>query len=274
MARQVVALDQTNVSVRIRMLTDADGTPATGIDDTAAGHVISYQRGFDTAFVTDGGSAADLALITSVHSDWGFFEIGEGWYRVDYPDAAFLEGVGSTLCTMFTDAASAVSETVIIEPLFKFQGQAASVTALTTTFPAGTDPYKGDFIYVPQGTGIRQMVMITSVADQVATHEPWPDANISATTSTILLIAGQGDVMSDGGILVDVASSTLSTLTAPQVNAECDQAILDADLALAANQAPLSVSGRVESAVMVVNGRIVDGIGQEGNFWRDGGAEL
>lgn len=231
MGNQVVALNQKDVSVRIRMLTDADGTPATGITDASAGHVISYQRGFDTALVTDGGSAADLALITSAHSDWGFFEIGEGWYRVDFPDAAFAEGVGSTLCTMATTAESAVSVTVIIEPLFKYQGTADSVTTTTTTFPTGTTPLKGDIIMVVEGTGEPgNQVLVTSVTGEVATHAAF-ETGISATTTTILLIAGDA-VTADGGINCD--ASVAARATPAQVNTECDQAISDASLATAA----------------------------------------
>jgi hypothetical protein len=213
------------------MLDDTDGTPATGITAATSGHEIWYQRGFDNAAVTDSGSAADHAAIGDAHTDWEFIHIREGWYRVDFPDAAFLEGVGSVLCGMNATGFTGISETIIIEPLYKFQGQASSVTATTTTFPSGTAPHKGDFIYAVEGTGIRQMVMITSVSGEVATHEVWPDTNISATTTTILLISGQGDAMSDGGINVDALVSDAATPA--EVNTQCDTAIADAGLATA-----------------------------------------
>ena len=203
MGNSVVALNQTNVSLRIRVLA-ADGTPYTGLTAATAGHEIWYQRGVDNSAVTDGGSAADHAAIGDAHTDWEFIHIREGWYRVDYPDAAFAEGVGSVVCGMNATGYTGISETVVIEPLFKYQGQASSVTATTTTFPASTNPQKGDYIYVVEGTGIKQVVLVTSVVGQVATHEAWPDTNISDTTSTILLIAGQGDAMSDGGFDVNV----------------------------------------------------------------------
>lgn len=258
MTKQVVALNQTDVSVRIKMLTNADGTPATGITDTSGGHVIAYQRGFDSALVTDGGSAADLAAITSAHSDWGLFEIGQGWYRVDFPDAAFAEGVGSTLCTMSTTAESAVATTVVIEPLFKFQGSASSVTSTTTTFPAGTTPLKGDIIMVVEGTGEPgNQVLVTSAAGEVATHAAF-ETGISATTTTILLLAGDA-VTADGGINCDAAVSTRATPA--QVNVEADQALTDFAVATSTQAAQLlegiifgtAATGTLSTTAMTTN---------------------
>lgn len=246
---KTVALNQINVFVRIRMRNLTTNNPATGINAASAGHETSYQRGENTAFVPDAGAAADLALITSAHSDWGFFEIGEGWYRVDYPDAAFLAGVGSVLCTMSTTAEYAESETVTIEPLLKFSGSPDSRTATTTTFPAGTGPLKGDGILVQAGTGDPgNIVLISSATGEVATHAAFSTA-ISETTSTIAIIAGDA-VTADGGINVDVASSTLSTITPAQVNAECDTAITDALLAKAA-QLPLvlTLQGNIKGSM-------------------------
>lgn len=223
MSNKVVALNQQDVSVRIKML-DANGAPATGITAATAGHVIWYQRGERTAQVTDAAAANDLAAITSAHADWGFKEVGNGWYRVDFPDAAFLEGVGSVLLGMSTDAAKAVEVVVEIDPLLKFQGTPSAVTTTTTTFPAGTTPLKGDMIMVVDGTGDpSNMVMVTSVAGEVATH-PAFSTGISATTSTVALIAGDA-TSADGGINVDAAVSTRSTLVSGDVDSAVDSAI-------------------------------------------------
>jgi hypothetical protein len=274
MGNPVVALNQQDVSLRIRILTDTDGTPATGVTDATAGQEIWYQRGPNNTVVTDAGSAADHAAITDAHTDWEFIHIREGWYRVDFPDAAFLEGVGSVLCGINATGFTGISENVIIEPLYKYQGTASSVTATTTTFPAGTSPHKGDFIYAVEGTGIAQMVMITSVSGEVATHDAWPDTNISDSTTTILLIAGNGPTMADGGINCDALISSRSTVTTTDVGNEVDSSISSAALATAA-QLPgaLTIGGRIKSAVEVVNGRIVDGTGNAGDEWGDGGAE-
>lgn len=248
MTNKVVALNQDDVSVRIKMLTNADGTPATGITAATAGHAIWYQRGERTAQVTDSGSAADLSSITDAHSDWGFKEIGNGWYRVDFPDAAFAEGVGSVICGMATTAASAVEVTVEISPFIKFQGKASSVTSTTTTFEAGTTPLKGDRIMVVDGTGEPgNTVLVTSAAGEVATH-PAFETGISASDTTIMLIAGDA-TSADGGINADVAASTLSTLDT-------------ADLSAAINNAE-----PIDANITQVKGVAVTGTGTESDPW-------
>ena len=258
MGNFVVALNQTDVSVRIRVLDDTDGTPATGVLAATAGHEVWYQRGFLVAAVTDAAASADHTLITDAHDDWDFIHIREGWYRVDFPDAAFAEGVGTVICGMNATGFSGVSVQVDIEPLFKFQGKASSVTATTTTFPAGTDPYKGDLIYAVDGTGIKQTRLVASVSGQIATHLAWT-VNISATTTTILLIAGDPTI-ADGGLDVDVAVSTRSAITTGQVKAEADQALVDYNVKALLPTA-LSGGGNMQSDVKEVNDVIITGDG-------------
>jgi hypothetical protein len=217
-----VALDQQNVFVTVRMITDADGTPATGIVAATAGHVIWYRRD-GAAVVTDSTSAANLASLTTAHTDWEFLHIRNGYYTIAYPDAAFAAGVGSVLCGMETDAASCVAELVTIDPLFKYKGTASSVTATTPTFPAGPTVYQGDQIYVAEGTGIGQTRLITSATGQVATHAAW-DVNISASASTIILIPGD-ETLADGGINVDATVSSRSSHTQADVRTELDASV-------------------------------------------------
>ena len=227
---RVVALNQTNVSLRIRVLDDSDGTPKTDLLAATSGHLIWYQRGYDNAVVTDSGSAADMTALTDAHTDWEFKHIQEGWYRVDMPDACFAENEGSVIVGMNATGFTGISETVTIEPLYKYQGTASSVTSTTTTFPSGTTPLKGDVIMVLEGTGEPgNQVLVTSVSGEVATHGTFA-TGVSATTTTLLLIAGDA-ITAQGGINSDAASSTLATPA--QVNTECDTAISDAALATA-----------------------------------------
>ncbi len=222
---QSVAPDQLNVFVTVRLITDADGTPAESVVAATAGHQIWYRRDL-SALVTDGTSAADLASLTTAHTDWEFLHIRDGYYTVAYPDAAFVSDVGNVLCGMDATGISCVAESVLIDKFLKFQGKAAAATAITTTFPTGTTPKKGDEIYVIIGTGERQTRLITSVAGEIATHLAW-DVNISVTTSTIVLVPGD-ETLADGGINVDTTVSSRSTITQAEVNSEADQAITDA----------------------------------------------
>lgn len=283
MSNKVVALNQADVSVRIKMLTLADGSPATGITAATPGHEIWYQRGEASARVTDASAANDLAAITSLHTDWGFKEIGNGWYRVDFPDAAFAEGVGSVICGMATTAATAVEVIVEINPFYKYGGKPSAVTANTTTFPAGTTPLKGDWIMVVNGTGEPgNMVMVTSVAGEVATHAAF-STGISASDTNVLLIAGDA-VSADGGINADVAVSTRSSLTAPDVLSECADALTNyagatsAELAAIdalidaikakTDQLSFTVAGLVDSNAKNMNDAPVIGTGISGDKWR------
>jgi hypothetical protein len=230
MGSRTVAINQENVSVKIRILDDTNGTPYTGMTAATSGHEIWYQRGDDVAVVTDSASAGDLSTITSAHSDWNFKHVTDGLYRVDYPDAAFAEGAGTVTLGMKATGYSCIPVEVDIEPALKYQGTPSSVTSTTTTFPAGTTPLLGDRIMVVDGTGEPgNVVMVTSATGEVATH-PEFETGISATTTTVLLIAGDS-TSATGAINSDAAASTLATPA--QVNAECDTAISDAALATA-----------------------------------------
>jgi len=286
------------------MITDADGTPATGVVAATAGHLIEYRRD-GAAVVTDATAADDLASLTTAHTDWEFLHIFDGYYTVAVPDAAFASGVGNVLVNMRATGISGVAESVEIDQFIKYQGKPSSVTATTTTFPSGTTPKQGDEIYVINGTGERQTRLVTSATGEVATHLAWDD-NISATTSVVVLLPGD-ETIADGGILVDTAVSTRSDLNTTNVNTACSAALVtydgptraeatsdkdevlavlpsaagptraeataDKDAVLAKLPAALTVGGRIRSAVEVVNSRVVTGTGQEGDEWGDGGAE-
>lgn len=75
-----------DVSVPIRAMTTA-GAALTG--KVAADFTLWYRR--DGAKVAI--SLSDLSALTDAHSDGGMFEIGDGWYRLDLPDAICATGV-------------------------------------------------------------------------------------------------------------------------------------------------------------------------------------
>jgi hypothetical protein len=244
---QSVATGQTDVFVTLRLITDATNNPATGVVAATGGHVIWYRRD-GAAVVTDSGAAADLASLTTAHTDWEFLEIRNGQYTVAFPDAAFAAGVAGVLCGMEATGISCEEVYVTIDPLFKFKGLASAATSTTTTFPAGPTVYKGDSIYVAEGTGIGQTRLITSATGQVATHAAF-DVGISTSASTIILIPGDA-TLADGGINVDAAVSTRSSHTQANVRTE-----MDASNAEGCN-------------ITQINGTTVQGDGTVGNLWR------
>lgn len=84
----------TNVSVVCRAVDDTDGTPETAFDHSAAGIDLKYRReGAANADITE----AALAALTAAHTDGGVEQIGNGYFRLDLPDAACAAGVDGVM---------------------------------------------------------------------------------------------------------------------------------------------------------------------------------
>lgn len=89
-------------SVTIRIIDSTDGTPETGVIFSTSGIDLWYRReGAAKVSITE----ATLAALTTAHTDGGFLHIGDGYYRLDLPDAAFATGanhvdVGGTVTGM------------------------------------------------------------------------------------------------------------------------------------------------------------------------------
>lgn len=77
----------TDVSVVIRIIDSTDGTPETGVVFNTSGLDLEYRReGATSTDITE----ADLSTpaLDDAHADGGFLHIGNGYYRLDLPDAA------------------------------------------------------------------------------------------------------------------------------------------------------------------------------------------
>lgn len=92
----------TDQSVVIRILDALDGTPETGVVYNTSGIDLWYRReGAAKTSITE----ATLSALTDAHSDGGILHIGDGYYRLDLPDAAVASGangvvVGGTVTGM------------------------------------------------------------------------------------------------------------------------------------------------------------------------------
>lgn len=83
-----------DVSVVIRIVDSTDGTPETGVVFNTAGIDLEYRRELAASVdITE----ATLAALTTAHSDGGFLHIGNGYYRLDLPDAACATGATGVL---------------------------------------------------------------------------------------------------------------------------------------------------------------------------------
>lgn len=91
-------------SVVIRILDDTTFLPETGVTDATSGLSLWYrcEGGLKVAI-----TPASLAALTDAHADGGILHIGDGYYRLDLPDAAVATGhgvqVGGTVTGMFIE---------------------------------------------------------------------------------------------------------------------------------------------------------------------------
>ena len=102
MILDIVAKGASDVSVRIKIIDATDGSPETAVEHNSAGIDLWYRReGAAQTSITE----AALAALTTAHTDGGIEHIGDGYYRLDLPDAAFAVGaryveVGGTVTGM------------------------------------------------------------------------------------------------------------------------------------------------------------------------------
>lgn len=90
----LVTKGTANQSITIRIVDSTDGTPETGVVWNTSGIDMQYRReGAVSTAITE----ATLAALTTAHTDGGFLHIGNGYYRLDVPDAAFATGVDGVL---------------------------------------------------------------------------------------------------------------------------------------------------------------------------------
>jgi len=92
----------TDQSTVIRIIDSTDGTPENGVEHDTDGIDLWYRReGATKTSITE----AALAALDSAHSDGGIELIGDGYYRLDLPDAAWAAAsdgvaIGGTLTGM------------------------------------------------------------------------------------------------------------------------------------------------------------------------------
>lgn len=102
MLLDIVKKGSVDRSVILRIIDSTDGTPETAVVFNTAGIDLWYRReGGARVAITE----ATLASLTTAHTDGGFLHIGDGYYRLDLPDAAFASGanhvdVGGTVTGM------------------------------------------------------------------------------------------------------------------------------------------------------------------------------
>lgn len=91
---RAIVKDSTDQSVVIRIIDSTDGTPETAVEHDTGGIDLWYRReGATKTAITE----AALAALDSAHSDGGIEHIGDGYYRLDLPDAAVATGANGVM---------------------------------------------------------------------------------------------------------------------------------------------------------------------------------
>ena len=126
MSRRILA-GTTDVSVVIRIIDSTDGTPETGVVFNTSGIDLEYRRELAASVdITE----ATLAALTTAHADGGFLHIGNGYYRLDLPDAACAAGATGVLVHGTVTGMVVIGEYIELVAYNPYDGVRLGLTAL------------------------------------------------------------------------------------------------------------------------------------------------
>jgi len=124
---KVVKAGTVDVSAVIRIIDSTNGTPETGVVWNTAGIDLKYRReGAVSVDITE----ATLAALTTAHTDGGFLHIGNGYYRLDLPDAACAAGATGVLIHGTVTGMVVIGEYVQLVTYDPFDAVRLGLTAL------------------------------------------------------------------------------------------------------------------------------------------------
>jgi len=106
---RLVKKGATSQDVSIYAIDNTTGLAKTGLVFNSAGISINYRR--ESGAVV-GITLVTLAALTTAWTSGGFKEIGNGWYRLDVPDAAFVSGADHVLIEGTVTGAQFLTTTV------------------------------------------------------------------------------------------------------------------------------------------------------------------
>lgn len=185
---QAGATDQTVV---IRIIDSTDGTPETGVVFNTSGIDLKYWR-------HGANSVVDITEVTQTvsgaHTDGGFVHLGNGYYRLDLPDAAVAAGATAVEVMGTVPDMIVIGGTVQLSP-------PVNVVSFGGTAVTGRDI--GASVLLSSGTGTGQVLLSSGVvaanAMQISGDSGAADALEAAfdgTAGAPLGIARQGTAQS------------------------------------------------------------------------------
>ena len=197
----------TDVSIYIRIIDSSVGTPEQSVSVAQAGMDLEYRR--------TGASTVDLTEVTvsiaGSHADGGFCHVGNGYYRVDLPDAACAAGVADCLVL------GSVTDMIVIGAMIQLGGAIASVKADTSTILTNTSTiltYTSTILTNTSAILTDTGTTLDGVLASVNTYVTNIKADTSATLTAVTSVAS---VVTDMNLGIIYGSATAGTLTTTQM---------------------------------------------------------
>ena len=192
-----IAPGTTDVSVVLRALNVANGTPNTSFAYDSAGIDLQYTRlGSATVDITEA-----TQTVNGAHSDGGVAHIGNGYFRLDLPDAACASGVSSVLVE------GTASDIVIVGCLIQLEGAVNKIYSDTTVIAS-------DVVLAEAALSDIESSLVIVKSDLVVLDDLSSDIHSSLviTKSDLVVL---DDLASDIHSSLVIAKSDLVLLTAP-----------------------------------------------------------
>lgn len=227
----VVKKGTTDVSVVIRIIDSADGTPETGVTSATGGLDLEYRR--EGAVSTD-ITEADLTNLNDAHSDGGLKHIGNGYYRLDLPDAACASGASGVLVHGTATGMVVIGEYVQLVDYDPFDAVRLGLTALPNAAAdaAGGLPISdagGLDLDAQVGTKINDILTDTGTTldGKLDTIDTNVDAILVDTAEIGVAGAGLTEAGGTGDHLTALATATLLTTVAGYLDTEIAAILAD-----------------------------------------------
>lgn len=252
MTVKTVNADEADVTTRVRIFDATTSLPATGIAYNTSGLGLYYERERAAQTLI---TPASLSAATDAHADGGFIELGDGWYRLDLPDAACAANVASVQVGVTLSGYVAFAPTLLIEaPMY--------VTTEALTDINGT--LNSSFNVLAS-----LITTVDNVVDQILADTGTDGVVIAAGQAVASVSGAVGSVTGTvGGIAGTI--TTLDALDAAQdaqhaATQAMASAILDdtgtSGVVIAAGQTVASVTGAVGSVTGNVGGNVTGSVG-------------
>lgn len=201
--RQVKA-GTADISVVVRIIDSTNGTPELAVTAATAGLVLEYRRELEAEVSL--APITDLAALTTAHTDKGMLHIGDGYYRVDLPDAACAAGqVGVLVHGVATGM-------VVIGEYIELPANVEADTFGRLGAPAGASvsadiaAAKGDTaaILVDTGTTLDGRIPAALVGGRM-------DSSVGAVAANAITAAGiAADAITDAKVAADVTIASVT----------------------------------------------------------------